>query len=221
MHNNAQTCKMINDDRVAYKYAEPCWAFVDGMLGCVCRERGCKYGLVGGQKTLAQMRSTRRMLFSDGFSTFRERNVNFNRMTTMAGLAVLMTAPVYATPYCVAVDGGYGKGGTSFVARNFVQPGANSCSVWTGYTKTAGTVVLITSGTACLSSNSEVLTISVTSADPSYFGAGKIVSDYIQLCPEGASKCPIGQGSDVGAFSGTAAAETCTSALQELPATHD
>lgn len=149
------------------------------------------------------------------------RNVNFNRLTMVIGLAVLVAAPVYATPYCVAVGGGFGNGGTSFVARNFSQPGASSCSPWTGYTKTASTVVLITSGTACLSSNSEVLTISVVSADPSFLGSGKIAADYIQLCPEGASKCPIGHGSDVGTFSGTAAAESCSSELQELPATHD
>jgi hypothetical protein len=147
--------------------------------------------------------------------------MNFNRPTMITGLAVLMATPVYATPYCIAVGGGFGNGGTSFVARNFTQPGANSCTPWTGYTKTASTVVLITSGTVCLSSNSEVLTVSVVSADPSYLGAGKIASDYIQLCPEGASKCPIGHGSDVGTFSGTAASESCSSELQELPATHD
>ena len=147
--------------------------------------------------------------------------MNFNRLTTITGLAVLMATPVYATPYCIAVGGGFGNGGTSFVARNFTQPNANSCVPWTGYTKTASTVVLITSGTACLSSDSEVLTVSVVSADPSYLGAGKVAADYIQLCPEGASKCPIGHGSDVGSFSGTAAAESCSSELQLLPSTHD
>jgi hypothetical protein len=147
--------------------------------------------------------------------------MNFNRLATITGLAALVAAPVYATPYCIAVSGGFGNGGTSFVARSFTQPAVSSCTAWTGYTKTASTVILITSGTACLSSNGQVLTVSVSSADPSFLGAGNLVSDYIQLCPEGAAHCPIGHGSDVGYFSGTANSETCTSALSELPATHD
>jgi hypothetical protein len=147
--------------------------------------------------------------------------MNLNQLSTVTALAALMSAPVYATPYCIAVGGGFGNGGTSFVARNFSQPGAGSCSPWTGYTKTAGTVILFTSGTACLSSNSQVLTVSVFSTGPEYLGAGQLAVDYIQLCPEGSSHCPIGQGSDAGYFSGTAAEQTCTSALQQLPATHD
>jgi hypothetical protein len=147
--------------------------------------------------------------------------MNLKQFSTITGLAALMSAPVYATPYCIAVGGGFGNGGTSFVARNYTPPGAGSCTPWTGYTKTASTVVLFTSGTACLSSNSQVLTVSVFSTDPSYLGAGQLAVDYIQLCPEGSSHCPIGHGSDAGSFSGTAAAQTCTSELQELPATHD
>jgi hypothetical protein len=147
--------------------------------------------------------------------------MNFNRLATITGLAALTAAPVYATPYCIAVNGGFGNGGTSFVGRNFVQPAGGSCTGWTGYTKTASTVILITSGTVCLSSNGQVLTVSVSSADPSFVGAGTIVSDYIRLCPQGAAHCPIGHGSDIGFFSGTANTETCTSELQQLPATHD
>jgi hypothetical protein len=147
--------------------------------------------------------------------------MNFNRLATITGLAALMAAPVYATPYCIAVGGGFGNGGTSFVARNFTQPAVSSCTPWTGYTKTASTVILITSGTACLSNNGQVLTVSVSSADPSFLGAGNLVSDYIQLCPAGVAHCPIGQGSDVGYFSGSANSETCTSALSGLPAMHD
>jgi hypothetical protein len=146
--------------------------------------------------------------------------MNFNQLSTMTGLAVLLAAPVYATPYCIAVGGGFGHGGTSFVGRNFVMPNVSSCTPWTGYTKTASTVVLITSGTACLSSDGTVLTVSVSSADPSFFGAGALVSDYIQLCPKGAAHCPIGSGSDAGEFGGAAETETCTTTLQQLPATH-
>jgi hypothetical protein len=51
-----------------------------------------------------------------------------------------------AEPYCIAVNGGFGFGGTTFVARNFSQPGEGKCTPWTGYTKTADTVILTTSG---------------------------------------------------------------------------
>ena len=147
--------------------------------------------------------------------------MNFNPLATITGLAALMAAPAYATPFCIAVGGGFGNGGTTFVGRNFVQPTANSCTAWTGYTKTASTVILFTSGTVCLSSNSQVMTVSVSSQGPSFLGADRLVSDYIQLCPQGAGHCPIGSGSDVGFFSGTASVETCTSALQQLPSVHD
>ena len=147
--------------------------------------------------------------------------MSFNRLATMTALAALIAAPVYATPFCIAVCGGFGSGFTSFVGLNFIQPAPSSCTAWTGYTKTGATVILFTSGTVCLSSNSQVLTVSVSSQDPSFLGAGTLFSDYIQLCPQGASHCPIGHVSDVGFFCGTASAETCTAALQQLPATHD
>src|SRR5271170_3695108 len=116
------------------------------------------------------------MVSSMGSQHLRSRQMNFDRLGTITGLAALMAAPVYATPYCIAVSGGFGNGGTSFVARNFTQPAVSSCTTWTGYTKTASTVILITSGTACLSSNAQVLTVSVSSADPPFLGAGILVS---------------------------------------------
>ncbi len=84
-------------------------------------------------------------------------------------------------PYCVAVNGGFGGGGTTFVARSFSLPEASKCTPWSGYTKTASTVILTTSGTSCLSTDSKALTVSVTSADPWFLGAGQIAADYIQL----------------------------------------
>ncbi len=53
-------------------------------------------------------------------------------------------------------------------------------------------------------------------ADPAYLGAGQLGSDYINLCPEGVTRCPI-SGSDRGAFGGAAKPETCTSTLLNLP----
>jgi hypothetical protein len=147
--------------------------------------------------------------------------MNFNQLSTITGLAVLLTAPVYATPYCIAVSGGFGNGGTTFVGRNFTMPSVSSCNPWTGYTKTASSVILITSGTACLSSDATVLTVSVSSADPSFVGAGNLVPDYIQLCPKGITHCPLGQGTDTGQFSGPADPVTCPSNVSQLPAIHD
>lgn len=145
--------------------------------------------------------------------------MNLTQLAAVGGLAVLMATPVFATPYCIAVNGGFGNGGTTFVGRNFTLPAVNSCTGWTGYTKTASTVILTTSGTACLSTDGTVLTFSLASQDPSFLGAGKLAADYIQLCPKGAvGNC---HGSDQGEFGGTAAVETCTAALQQLPARHD
>jgi hypothetical protein len=124
-----------------------------------------------------------------------------------------------AEAYCVAVGGGFGNGGTTFVARNFAPPAANKCTPWSGYTKTASTVILTTTGTACLSSDSKALTVSVTSADPQYFPINQLTADYIQLSQASATEPFTGQ--DYGAFAGDAEAVTCTSDLLTLPASHD
>jgi len=106
---------------------------------------------------------------------------------------------------------------STFIGKGFEVPSEGNCTPWSGFTKTASTVVLTTSGTGCLSSNGKVLTVSVFSNDPSYLSG----SDYITLCPKGVKSCPLSGGEDVGAFSGSAEPETCTSSLLELPATHD
>jgi hypothetical protein len=137
----------------------------------------------------------------------------------LAGLMI----PLYssAADYCIAVSNGFGGGGTSFVGPGFSVPAAGTCAPWAGFTKTATTVILMTSGTGCLSTNGKVLTVSVSSADPEYFGAGVIESDYIQFCLAGTTGgCPV-TGSDQGEFSGPARPETCTTKLLTLPATHD
>jgi hypothetical protein len=135
-----------------------------------------------------------------------------------------LIAPVYSyatTNYCIAVGGGFGSGGTSFIGKGFAVPAQGECLPWSGFTKTATTVILITSGVGCLSSNGKVLTVSVSSADPPSVGSGQLDSDYITLCPKGTKACPLGGGEDQGAFGGTAEPETCTAALMNLPPTHD
>jgi len=122
-------------------------------------------------------------------------------------------------PYCIAVNGGFGGGGTTFVARNFTLPTESKCTPWSGYTKTASTVILTTSGTSCLSSDSKALTVSVTSADPWFLGAGQLAADYIQLS-RGSATDPF-TGQDFGYFAGSAEPVSCTSDLLNLPSSHD
>jgi hypothetical protein len=136
----------------------------------------------------------------------------------VAPMQSFAAAPAEA-PYCIAVGGGFGNGGTTFVARNFSLPAASKCTPWSGYTKTASTVILTTSGTSCLSSDSTALTVSVTSADPSYLGAGQIAADYIQMSRPETTEPFTGQ--DYGAFAGIAEPVSCTSDLLNLPSSHD
>jgi len=134
-----------------------------------------------------------------------------------------LTAPAYSFAtehYCIATDGGFGHGGTTFIATGFAVPAEGACAPWAGFTKAESTVVLTTFGTGCLSSDGTTLTVSVSSADPSFLGAGNIGSDYIQLSRK-ESKGAFTTGTDFGQFGGSAEAVTCTSSLEHLPSSHD
>jgi hypothetical protein len=142
--------------------------------------------------------------------------------SSLAVLSLILVAPIQSfaaspEPYCIAVSGGFGNGGTTFVARNFSLPAASKCSPWTGYTKTADTVILTTGGTSCLSSDNKALTVSVSSADPEFVAAG--ATDYIQLSRGDATEQFTGQ--DYGYFAGSAEPVSCTSDLLTLPSTHN
>jgi hypothetical protein len=148
--------------------------------------------------------------------------VNFKGLMITTVLAAAI-APAFADPvaYCVAVNGGFNNGGTSFVARQFDIPGPSKCSSWSGYAKTASTVVFFSSGTACLSSSGTIMTVSITSADPSN-SPGVTKGDFIRFCPDGVWSCPIGGGQDVappgtGVDSGAAAQQPCNDDLLYLP----
>jgi hypothetical protein len=122
--------------------------------------------------------------------------------------------------FCIAVSGGFGGGGTTYVNPGFTVPAENKCTQWSGYTKTASTVILNTSGAACLSSTGKTLTVSVSNADPEFFGTTP-EADYIQLTRAGSSGTFTGgsdQGTDLG---GSANQITCTSSLLTLPDSHD
>lgn len=133
-------------------------------------------------------------------------------ITPVSGLA--------SEQFCIATAGGFGHGGTTFIGIGFAVPSEGKCTPWSGFTKTADTVILTTTGTGCLSSDGTVLTVSVSSADPAFLGAGNVGSDYIQLSRK-ESKGLFTSGTDMGAFGGSADPITCTSSLLHLPSTHD
>jgi hypothetical protein len=121
--------------------------------------------------------------------------------------------------FCIATAGGFGSGGTTFVAPSFTVPAVNKCTPWSGFTKTASTVILNTSGAACLSSTGKTLTVSVSSLDPAFLGTNP-ASDYIQLT-RASSTGSFSGGTDQGQFGGSADQVTCTSGLLSLPDSHD
>jgi hypothetical protein len=135
-----------------------------------------------------------------------------------------LTAPAYSFAtehYCIATAGGFGHGGTTFIGIGFAVPAEGGCAPWAGFTKTASTVVLTTYGTGCLSSDGTTLTVSVSSADPDFLGAGNLGSDYIQLFRKEGSKGSFVEGTDMGEFGGSAEPVTCSSSLLHLPSAHD
>jgi hypothetical protein len=155
--------------------------------------------------------------------------MKFNHIaqSSLAVLLALVTpfrsfaAATPEAPYCIAVSGGFGSssGGSTFVARNFAFPDASKCTPWTGYTKTSATVIFTTGGTACLSSDSKALTVSVSSADPDFLGVGATANDYIKMSRDSVDHPFSGQ--DVGYLMGSAEPTSCTSDLLSLPSYHD
>jgi hypothetical protein len=123
--------------------------------------------------------------------------------------------------FCVAVNGGFGTpGGTSFVGKGFTPPFAGRCKPWSGIVKTATTVMGTSTGAACLSNDSKLLTITVQTTGQ-FFGAGQTATDHIKLCASPTLGCPTGSGTDLGFFAGPAAQISCTPALVTIPSEHD
>ena len=148
---------------------------------------------------------------------------HFKKLHLFLLLGLIAPPSVFATEhYCIATNGGFGHGGTTFIGTGFAVPAEGSCAPWAGFTKTASTVILTTTGTACLSSNGEALTVSLISASPSFLGTGanNLGTDFIELA-RSSSKEPF-SGQDYGPFfGGNAKPVTCTSSLLELPSSHD
>ena len=162
------------------------------------------------------------LLFSSGSASATPTGLSFapSGVITFAAGQTFPGGGGSGGPFCVATAGGFGAGGTTFVGPGFAVPAVGNCTPWSGFTKTASTVILTTSGAACLSSDGKTLTLSVSSADPDFLGAGSIASDYIQLTRTGTTGS-FNSGSDQGEFSGSADQITCTSSLLQLPGTHD
>jgi hypothetical protein len=128
-----------------------------------------------------------------------------------------------AQDFCVAVNGGFGSGGTTFVGKGFVAPANGTCKPWSGIMRTATTVVGTSDGAACMSNDAKLLTISLQTTAPEFLGIGTLASDHIELCPNAATLgCPAHAGqSDRGTFGGPAAQIACTTALGTIPSSHD
>jgi hypothetical protein len=165
--------------------------------------------------TLAVTTGTYCCPFREGSTMFR-----FEARHLVFVLGLVAPMPAFAATFCVAVNGGFGNGGTSYVAPDFALPVSGLCKPWAGFTKDATTVIATASGTGCLSSNGKVLTLAIFNTDPAAFGSHNFVSDYVRICPKSAGTCPI-SGSDDGNYSGTAAEQTCTAALLRVPVFHD
>jgi hypothetical protein len=160
---------------------------------------------------------TLNLLYAAGTATAAETGLKISNK------GVITFAPGQTFPggsaFCIATAGGFGSGGTTFVAPGFTVPAENKCTQWSGFTKTASTVILTTSGAACLSSTGKTLTVSLSSLDPAFLGTNP-ASDYIQLT-RASSTGSFSGGTDQGQFAGSADQITCTSGLLSLPDMHD
>jgi hypothetical protein len=133
-----------------------------------------------------------------------------------------MTVPVCsnAANFCIAVNGGFGNGGSSFVGKGFAVPAAGTCKPWSGYVKTGASAIANSTGSGCVSTDGKVLTLTIISTDPPFLGTGVTATDHIRICPPGVTSCPLGAGQDAGTFGGIATTQNCTASLLKLPAIH-
>jgi hypothetical protein len=155
-----------------------------------------------------------------------------NRLNSFALLMLMgVSVSAFSAPsnYCIAVDGGWdpnNPGGTTFVGKGIEVPSRGACSPWFGIVRTSITVVGTSHGTICRSNDGKLITASLTSTLPEWFGIGRsgVAIDHIELCPV-AGVCPAHAGEsdrgDLGSTSSPAAHILCTSALLNIPSSHD
>jgi hypothetical protein len=146
------------------------------------------------------------------------------RFTTSLMALALGLAPVGADAanFCLAVNGGFGNGGHTFIAPGFTLPAPNQCAAWSGFTKAASTVVLISNGTGCVSSNGAAMDLSIFSTDTDFFGSGptSFAFDTIKLC---LTSCAFTSQdiSSQGSLGGGIVEKVPCTGLLKLPENHD
>ena len=144
--------------------------------------------------------------------------------TSFMALALGLITPVGADAanFCLAVNGGFGHGGYTYVAPSFTVPAINQCAAWSGFTKTGATTILISNGSACLSNSGRALNLSIFSTDPFFFGTGatNFAWDSILLCLT--SGCPFSSQDTSSSVLGGGNAQqvACTPSLLKLPENH-
>lgn len=123
---------------------------------------------------------------------------------------------------CVNVAGGQSGGGGTYVARGLSTPAAGTCKPWAGFMKTGTNVVGFTAGSACTSSDNRVLTATLSTTNPSFFGTNTQVTDHLQICINGACPAGVTQFAASSYFgSSTVALVACTSSILTLPSAHN
>jgi hypothetical protein len=135
--------------------------------------------------------------------------------------------------FCIAVDGGWdpnNPGGTTFVGKAIENPSKGACQPWFGIVRTSKTVVGTSHGSICRSNDGQLLTVSLTSTLPEWFGSGRsgVSIDHIELCPllKTEGLCPAHAGEsdrgDLGSPTGVPAKRiSCTPAMTTIPSSHD
>jgi len=154
-------------------------------------------------------------------------------------MLLAISAPAFSAPenYCIAVGGGWNPndpGGTTFVGKGIEIPAHGACSPWFGIVRTSKTVVGTSHGSICWSNDGKLLTVSLTSTLPEWFGLGRsgVAIDHIELCPflKRTGECPAHEGEsdrgDLGPATGGSTGSPakrvrCTAELINIPSSHD
>jgi hypothetical protein len=148
----------------------------------------------------------------------------FRFTTSCMALALGLTAVgADAANFCIAVSGGFGNGGYTYIAPGFAQPARNQCAPWAGFTKAGSTQVYISNGTACVSGNGAAMDLSIFSTDPPAVGTnpGSVTYNSIELCLTSCAFTSQDTGSNSSGLAGGIAEKVPCTGLLNLPENHD
>ena len=76
--------------------------------------------------------------------------IRFKPSPLMLMLGLIAPLCRNAADYCIKVNNGFGNGGTSFIGKGFALPAAGACQPWSGFAKTASSVIAISAGTGAV-----------------------------------------------------------------------